>query len=151
MQKKLTVTSLSASKNLGCDLWRRSEVFSREGFSLETCWIQCLFTLKNPRSSGMNKWKLWRGNIRHYHRLGINGTLLVPLSTMTVALTIVIIIGCKIVNMHNGCWQPNITAKGGEATFDRQDTRGLFAGFSHNSNKQINTILQHDMFFVLEV
>jgi hypothetical protein len=55
MQNKLAVTSLSASKNLGCDLWRRSEVFRSEVFSLGTCRIQCLSTRKNPRSSGVNK------------------------------------------------------------------------------------------------
>ena len=98
MQNKLTVTSFSDYKNQGCGYWRRSEDFPREGFSLETCWTQGLSTRKNPRSSGVNKCTLWRGNIRHYHRLCIIVTLLAPLSTMTQVPSIVVnIVDCKIV------------------------------------------------------
>ena len=54
---------------------------------------------------------------------------------VTVVLSIVAIVGCKIVNLRNGRWQPNINAKQVEAAFDKQDTTGLFPGFSHNNNK----------------
>jgi hypothetical protein len=72
---------------------------------------------------------------------GINVALLVPLSTMTSLLGIVTVVGCKIVNLRDGCWHTNITAKRTETEFDKQDTTGLFPGFSNNSNNKNNTIL----------